>query len=61
MIRFLIVLALVVTCSNFLFTKTDLTSKNPQTKPVKMEEVFDFQGAQQKAIERQRKIDEGQF
>ena len=63
MIRFLIVLALLATCIYFLVTKTDFTPKTQpqQIKPVKMENVFDVNAAKQKGLERQRRIDNGEF
>lgn len=63
MARFLIVLITILACFYFFFTKTDWSSYDQsQIRPLnKNQKFFDFEGTKQKAIERQRRIDNGEF
>lgn len=62
MARFIIVLLIVLGCLYFVFTKTDWTTNEPsKIKPIPKEKIFDFEGARQRGIERQRRIDNGEF
>ena len=65
LIRFLIVLAVILGCGYYVYINNDWSSMSDraksQVRPVEKGKIFDFEGAKQKAIERQRRIDEGDF
>ena len=64
-IRFLIVLGVILACGYYVYVNNDWSSMSQnaksQVRPVQKGKIFDFEGARQKGLERQRKIDSGNF